>query len=230
MKIKDSIIILGIIISNTAFSQDTTETRLVDKYYPKSETPTPAPQNNITPISRNESLNNGPVQQKPAINNSPISGTVVAQPTQAPETKTNDETITEPVTSAPVTDVTPQQQETVIKNEPVVSQPAPAPVLNTTRTVTTTPTTGHVYRDTRLGSSSPQYDTYEKNNYGAGSVTTNPNKNGGGAGMEMTSPPTTESATQNSAQYRNRLGSSSPLYDTYEKNNYGAGSVTTSPK
>ncbi|HVZ95847.1 MAG TPA: hypothetical protein VG847_03155, partial [Chitinophagaceae bacterium] len=28
--------------------------------------------------------------------------------------------------------------------------------------------------DTRLGSSSPQYDTYEKNSYGAGTVTTSP--------------------------------------------------------
>jgi hypothetical protein len=33
-----------------------------------------------------------------------------------------------------------------------------------------------MYRDTRLGSSSPLYDTYEKNDYGAGAITTNPNK------------------------------------------------------
>lgn len=32
----------------------------------------------------------------------------------------------------------------------------------------------HIYMDTRLGSSTKQYDTYEKNNYGAGSVTTSP--------------------------------------------------------
>jgi len=43
-----------------------------------------------------------------------------------------------------------------------------------------TDTQNHIYRDTRLGSSSPLYNTYEKNNYGAGAVTTNPNKNGGG--------------------------------------------------
>jgi hypothetical protein len=29
-----------------------------------------------------------------------------------------------------------------------------------------------IYRDTRLGSSTPQYDTWKKNNNGAGSVTT----------------------------------------------------------
>jgi hypothetical protein len=38
----------------------------------------------------------------------------------------------------------------------------------------------HAYRDTRLGSSSPLYNTYEKNDNGAGAITTNPNKGGGG--------------------------------------------------
>lgn len=33
-----------------------------------------------------------------------------------------------------------------------------------------------MYRDTRLGSSSPLYNTYKKNDYGAGAITTNPNK------------------------------------------------------
>jgi len=33
-----------------------------------------------------------------------------------------------------------------------------------------------IYIDTRLGSSSKMYDTYEKNDYGAGAITTNPNK------------------------------------------------------
>jgi hypothetical protein len=232
MKKEVIIIILGIIISNAAFSQDTTETRLVDKYYPKIETPAPEPENKITPISRNEPLNNSPVQQKPVINNNPISESVVAQPTQIPDTKTNDINIADPVTTVPETDIKPQQQKPVINNDPIVSQSSEPSVSNTTPiSVTTTTATGHIYRDTRLGSSSPQYNTYEKNDYGAGAVTTNPNKNGGGAGIEMSSPSPTESATQNSARYRsNQLGSSSPLYNTYEKNNYGAGSVTTSPK
>ena len=33
-----------------------------------------------------------------------------------------------------------------------------------------------IYRDTRLGSSSKKYNTYKKNDNGAGAVTTNPNK------------------------------------------------------
>ena len=35
-----------------------------------------------------------------------------------------------------------------------------------------------LYRPTRLGSSSPLYDTYKENDFGAGAVTTNPNKSG----------------------------------------------------
>lgn len=35
------------------------------------------------------------------------------------------------------------------------------------------------YRPTRLGSSSPLYNTYEKNKRGAGAITTNPNKDAG---------------------------------------------------
>lgn len=36
--------------------------------------------------------------------------------------------------------------------------------------------TSKIYRDTRLGSSEPQYNTYKKNHRGAGAVTTSPKK------------------------------------------------------
>lgn len=55
----------------------------------------------------------------------------------------------------------------------------------------TTKITHHIYRPTRLGSSSPLYNTYEKNDYGAGAITTNPNKSGGGS---FTPPPTMNQA------------------------------------
>ncbi|MFS8083693.1 MAG: hypothetical protein ACMG51_09590 [Ginsengibacter sp.] len=42
-----------------------------------------------------------------------------------------------------------------------------------------------IYRDTRLGSSSPMYNTYKKNDKGAGAITTNPNKGGGGSAPVM---------------------------------------------
>ncbi len=85
-----------------------------------------------------------------------------------------------------------------------------------------------VYRDTRLGSSSRYYNTYEKNDYGAGAITTNPHKSGSATFFPETFPDT--SATQVPKIYRDtRLGSSSPLYNTYQKNDYGAGAVTTNP-
>lgn len=45
-----------------------------------------------------------------------------------------------------------------------------------------------VYRPTRLGSSSPLYDTYQRNDKGAGAVTTNPNKAAGQAAPVVTIP------------------------------------------
>lgn len=58
----------------------------------------------------------------------------------------------------------------------VITSPSPTPVTQTPALAvpSATPQQPHIYVDTRLGSSTPQYDTYEKNNYGAGSVTTSP--------------------------------------------------------
>lgn len=84
------------------------------------------------------------------------------------------------------------------------------------------------YRPTRLGSSSPVYNTYEKNDFGAGAVTTNPNKSGSAA--STINPEVPPNNSSNSGIRRDtRLGSSSPLYDSYKKNDYGAGAITTNP-
>jgi hypothetical protein len=112
-----------------------------------------------------------------------------------------------------------------LKNEPQVHTTIiPAQETNSDLSQTT------LY-DTRLGSSSPLYNTYEKNDDGAGAITTNPNKTQDGEAPQIIilHPDSTDS---NSAQpfYRDtRLGSSSPLYNTYEKNDYGAGAITTNP-
>lgn len=71
--------------------------------------------------------------------------------------------------SSPLT-ITPQpvtENNTTIADNPV-SQTQPL------QTVQAKPEQNKMYNDTRLGSSTKQYDTYEKNNYGAGSVTTSP--------------------------------------------------------
>ena len=87
-----------------------------------------------------------------------------------------------------------------------------------------------LYRPTRLGSSSPMYDTYEKNDYGAGAITTNSHKSAGSVPANNTNPAIPDSSKLTPGIRRDtRLGSSSPLYDTYKKNDYGVGAVTTNP-
>jgi hypothetical protein len=82
------------------------------------------------------------------------------------------------------------------------------------------------YRDSRLGSSSPMYNTYQKNNNGAGAITTNPNK---GSGSTFTPNFNLDSAQKSPVYHDTRVGSSSSLYNTYQKNDYGAGAITTNP-
>ncbi len=86
----------------------------------------------------------------------------------------------------------------------------------------------HIYRDTRLGSSSPYYNTYQKNDNGAGAITTNPNKANGIA--EYPGNHFDSSAKVPTKFYSDiRLGSSSPGHRTYKTNDYGAGAITTNP-
>ncbi len=91
------------------------------------------------------------------------------------------------------------------------------------------PSEHQIYRDTRLGSSSRNYNTYEKNAYGAGAITTNPHKSGGISFFPEAQP---DSNTFHEPKiYRDtRLGSSSAPYNTYQKNDDGAGAVTTNPR
>jgi len=96
----------------------------------------------------------------------------VATPIKSvPETKPAPAVVTVPAVTAPAVVTSPA----AVVTAPVVNKP----VTDTTRDpiqkkVQTQPVPGHPYRDTRLGSSTSAYDTYEKNNNGAGSVTTSP--------------------------------------------------------
>ena len=216
MKIRSGIIIIagimaGIIISNSVTAQDTTDhTRLVDKYYPKSNSVAqPAP---INGTQLNQPVSNT-VSQPTSLNRTiqPVNATV-NQPSPINKITSQPTTTTIPMgtpTSKITAEVAPVAQTPVL--QPDVSQ---TPVSSNT-----------VYRDTRLGSSAPQNSTYQTNNNGAGSVTTDPNK---GAGSNVSTPQTDTNVAP--PIYRDtRLGSSSPLYNTYQKNDNGAGAVTTNP-
>lgn len=141
---------------------------LLDKYYPdlnrKPEPvakPTPVPITSTPPPTVNATKNivtpppfAAPkipmeiVESKPATvkDTSGITPTLRAT-TSLPATATISEA------NVPVANVPPQQKV----QPPLISRPE-----------------GEIYRPTRLGSSSPQYDTYDKNKKGAGSVTTSP--------------------------------------------------------
>ncbi len=164
MKIISGIIIIaGLIISNIALAQDTTHERLVDKYYPKAKVTPPIPETaKVNPISN--------ATEQPSSINSPLKA-VPLQPNASeptpPESEINKEV-------APVTQTASQVQtpQTPISNEA-------GKINNNTkiRTDNYNPDPASpIYRDTRLGSSSPLYNTYKKNDNGAGSITTNPNK------------------------------------------------------
>lgn len=89
-------------------------------------------------------------------------------------------------------------------------------------------TTFSYHYDTKPGSRSPVYNSYPKNDHGADTLTNNPNKS-----QSLRIPHTiVQPANPITAPtiYRDtRLGSSSPLYNTYKKNDFGAGAVTNNP-
>lgn len=140
------------IISNPLFAQDTSHTKLVDKYYPESKTPElPAPTLNK---ATTEPVNN-------AVNRAaPI--TTISQSTQINKT----------VEQVPV----PQTNNSQVQNSlnPIHTTNNDGIGTDNYNPDSASP----IYRDTRLGSSSPLYNTYKKNDNGAGAITTNPNKGG----------------------------------------------------
>lgn len=216
MKIRPGIIIIsgiiaGIIISNSVAAQDTTDhTRLVDKYYPKSNSVAqPAP---INSTELNQPVSNKVSQPKPVDRIIQPVNSTVSQPTPINRITNQPATTTIPMGS-PTNKITAEVA-------PVVQTP-----VTQTPVAQASVSPNAIYQDTRLGSSSPQNSTYQTNNNGAGSVTTDPNK---GVGSNVSTPQTDTNVAP--PVYRDtRLGSSSPLYNTYQKNDNGAGAVTTNP-
>lgn len=156
--IKLTIIFLAIFSSN-GFSQTTEKSAhpLLDKYYPqpKKETPqTPVP-TPVTTIAPQKPVV-APVKS-PAADLSPI------------EEPTKTVTIIKPtVDSSNTTIVETNKANFEINNKPAL---VPVPAI-TPKTSAVPPPPESTYNRSRLGSSSPQYNTWEKNSNGAGSVTT----------------------------------------------------------
>lgn|SRR6185312_9817807 len=154
------IVIVGLIVSNTTLAQDSTHERLVDKYYPKAKV---IPQTErVNPVSN--------TTEQPTSTNSAVKAVPLQVNASEPPPPVNE--ISKEV--APVTQTASQVEapQNTINNNPGKINNNPQKSAENYNNRPASP----LYRDTRLGSSSPLYDTYKKNDNGAGSITTNPNK------------------------------------------------------
>ncbi len=170
-----------LLFSLQGFSQtpDKSEHPLLDKYYPQqkkfidtnkviSAQIKPVTEVKISPAIKTVSAPKLPVIN-PAVTVAPVVMPAPAEAIATPVVNTPVETTTPSVTNLPAVTTT-----SAITNAPVVNRPVivipPNPVQKKVQPQHKDPP----YIDTRLGSSSPLYDTYEKNANGTGSVTTSP--------------------------------------------------------
>ena len=149
------LLILAVLFSLHGFSQSTepSEHPLLDKYYPRAQVvdTNKAVGTQITSTSQTKPIS------ATSINTSPK--TLVVTTTPADTTSRSVENIPSMTTQSTITSTTAVNTPTTVTRDiPVVQSAPPSPA----------------YRDTRLGSSTPQYDTWQKNANGAGSVTTSP--------------------------------------------------------
>lgn len=143
-----------VLFSLHGFSQATEKSDhpLLDKYYPRAQV---IDTNKTVGTQISSSTKTKPISAT-SVNTSPK--TLIVTTTPADTTTRSVETIPSMTTQSTVTTTTTvNTPATVARDVPVQKAP---PVLP--------------YRDTRLGSSTPQYDTWQKNANGAGTVTTTP--------------------------------------------------------
>jgi len=184
IKILQLLGIFVVLFSLQGFSQttDSSKSPLLDKYYPQAKE-APVVQ---TPVAKPVIETKQAPAPKPVVAAAPIAtpkpvAAPLAQPEPKPvasiDTTTIASSVNTEIATPQTTIVAPPPVRPQIKPElavsdsvevvkPVVSSAKP-PVAKIQPSQTTKP-----YSRNRLGSSSPLYDTYEKNNYGAGSVTT----------------------------------------------------------
>ena len=172
------LIISLLLFSLPGFSQTTekSEHPLLDKYYPQAQ----HPDTNKTVTNQIKPL----YQTKPSSTVTNIPGLKTKPVVTSTTIPADTSTTTPDVTTTTVPSVTTTSSVTTTPDVTALSAPTTTPVVNKPDTATSripvpekvqprrAPT--HPYIDTRLGSSTPQYDTWKKNNNGAGSVTTSP--------------------------------------------------------
>jgi hypothetical protein len=172
------LIMFVVLFSLPGFSQtaEKSEHPLLDKYYPQKQhdDTNKTITNQIKPVP----------QTKPSSTVTNIAG-LKTKPVAITTTIPADTLTTIPgVTTTTVPSVTTTSSVTTTPDVTTIAAPTTTPVVNKPDTVTARipvqekvqpqRAPSHPYIDTRLGSSTQQYDTWEKNSNGAGSVTTSP--------------------------------------------------------
>jgi hypothetical protein len=176
-KIKYLFFILLVIFSCSAYSQ-TEEKSLhpkLDKYYPqKDNTPPPAatPEIVTPPVVAEKPV----TETKPPVVSQPLQAKPIVSQIPKPEEKPVAENQPSAISAKPLVDT---QSLAAAKDSNNLNKPVSAVVVQPAQKKTqiqppAKPTS--IYMDTRLGSSSPLYDTYEKNSNGAGSITSMPKR------------------------------------------------------
>ncbi len=156
-------------ISPRVFSQNTDQSShpLLDKYYPQSHQPANnAPQTKRTTPIPPSTQTQTPVSNAPVSNNAPTLPVNTTNPGPEPATTTAAEHSI--VTDSTGTTTTTPPATTILTKPAMITKTSP-----TQPTQTQSYDPNSLY-DTRLGSSSPLYNTYEKNSNGEGTVTISP--------------------------------------------------------
>ncbi|MDQ6904490.1 MAG: hypothetical protein M3139_15980 [Bacteroidota bacterium] len=175
-----------VLFSLGGFSQsDQSAHPLLDKYYPqpKKDTAKNTVKENIQPAAPKPDV----FPAAPIAKQAPPVSPPVVQPAVAREINTPAvSALPTPtsITTISTGNATPMSTATTLEKPPVVIsadtvavvKPAPVNIVKTPVKEAVQPRAPAPppYMDTRLGSSTKQYDTYEKNSNGAGSVTTSP--------------------------------------------------------
>ena len=150
----------------SGFAQTTPQSEhpLLDKYYPRKQADTV--KNSTTQINQ-QPVTKPVVEAKTMPATKPVTLPAPVIPAPAPEPVVEKK----PVAIMPDTTATAKLQDT---NKPLnVSKPA-VTAITAPAPAKAPQATGTPYNSSQLGSSTPRYDTWEKNNNGAGSVTTSP--------------------------------------------------------
>ena len=163
-----------VLLSMQGFSQATEKSNhpLLDKYYPENRDKNNAPAPEVKPAAQPIPTPVATTTSKPAVLSRPVTKPIMAP---AAITATAPALVATP--ALPPTTITtealtpslaaPAMTATTTIDKPTIITPQASP---TQKIATSLPTS--IYNGTRLGSSTKQYDTWEKNNNGAGSVTT----------------------------------------------------------